>query len=185
MKTKCLLILILLPALNASVIAQPNSGRYTSLEDALRHKGTCEWLDLSKQDIGLLSDSLFHLTNLKYLDLSRTQLQELPARIGELKQLRYLVLSYNHLKMIPKEISRLHLLRTGLLAALLFYTSFPVVNFGGTPMVDAWAYAFLLLGLVAALRGSLAWLGIASLVGMLAKETSLLLVPAKRAPRPM
>ncbi len=66
----------------------------------------------------------------------------------------------------------------GLLGALLFYTSFPVVNFGGTPMVDAWAYAFLLLGLLAALRGSLAWLLVASLVGMLAKENMLLLVPA-------
>lgn len=66
----------------------------------------------------------------------------------------------------------------GLLAALLFYTSFTVVNFAGTPMVDAWAHAFLLLGLVAALRGSLAWLLVASLVGMMAKETTLLLVPA-------
>ncbi len=66
----------------------------------------------------------------------------------------------------------------GVLGALLFYTSFPVVNFAGTPMVDAWAYAFLLLGLLAALRGSLAWLLVASLVGMLAKETTLLLVPA-------
>jgi len=66
----------------------------------------------------------------------------------------------------------------GLLAAFLFYTSFPVVNSAGTPMVDAWAHAFLLLGLVAALRGSLAWLFVASLVGMLAKETTLLLVPA-------
>jgi hypothetical protein len=66
----------------------------------------------------------------------------------------------------------------GLLGALLFYTSFTVVNFAGTPMVDAWAHAFLLLGLVAALRGSLAWLFVASLVGMMAKETTLLLVPA-------
>jgi len=66
----------------------------------------------------------------------------------------------------------------GLLASLLFYTSFTVVNFAGTPMVDAWAHAFLLLGLVAALRGSLSWLLVASLVGMLAKETTLLLVPA-------
>jgi len=66
----------------------------------------------------------------------------------------------------------------GLLGALLFYTSFPVVNSAGTPMVDAWAYAFLLLGLIAAVRGSLTWLLVASLVGMLAKETTLLLVPA-------
>jgi hypothetical protein len=66
----------------------------------------------------------------------------------------------------------------GLLGALLFYTSFTVVNFAGTPLVDAWAYAFLMLGLVAALRGSMAWLLVAALVGMLAKETTLLLVPA-------
>ena len=65
-----------------------------------------------------------------------------------------------------------------LLAALLFYTSFPVVNFGGTPMVDAWGYAFLLLGLLGAIRGSLPLLFVASLVGMFAKETTLLLVPA-------
>jgi hypothetical protein len=45
-------------------------------------------------------------------------------------------------------------------------------------MVDAWAHAFLLLGLVAALRGSYAWLFVASLIGLFAKETTLLLVPA-------
>jgi len=66
----------------------------------------------------------------------------------------------------------------GLLGALLFYTSFPVVNGAGAPLVDAWAYAFLLMGLVAALRGSLLGLAIASAVGMFAKETTLLLVPA-------
>lgn len=69
-------------------------------------------------------------------------------------------------------------MREGLLAAFLYYTSFPVINSAGTPMVDAWAHAFLLLGLVAALRGSLPWLSVASLVGMFAKETTLLLVPA-------
>jgi hypothetical protein len=66
----------------------------------------------------------------------------------------------------------------GLLGALLFYTSFPVVNYAGAPMVDAWAYAFMLLGLVAVLRGSLAWLAIASILGMLAKETTLIVIPA-------
>ena len=66
----------------------------------------------------------------------------------------------------------------GLLATFLYYTSFPVINSAGTPMVDAWAHAFLLLGLVAALRGSLPWLAAASLIGMFAKETTLLLVPA-------
>ena len=65
-----------------------------------------------------------------------------------------------------------------LLAALLFYTSFTVVNGAGAPMADAWAYAFILLGLLAAVRGSLAWLFVASLIGMFAKETTLLLVPA-------
>ena len=69
-------------------------------------------------------------------------------------------------------------LHEGVLAAFLFYTAFPVVNFGGTPLDEAWAYAFLLLGLVAALRGSLPWLAAASVVGMLAKETTLLIVPA-------
>lgn len=65
-----------------------------------------------------------------------------------------------------------------LLGALLFYTSFPVVNGAGAPMTDAWAYAFILLGLVAAVRGSMVWLMLASLVGMFAKETTLMLVPA-------
>jgi preprotein translocase subunit Sec61beta len=68
--------------------------------------------------------------------------------------------------------------RDGVLAAFLYYTSFPVINSGGTPMVDAWAHAFLLLGLVAALRGSHAWLFVASLLGLFAKETTLLIVPA-------
>jgi preprotein translocase subunit Sec61beta len=65
-----------------------------------------------------------------------------------------------------------------LLGALLFFTSFTVVNFGGAPMVDAWAWAFLLMGLVAAVRGSLGALALACLAGMFAKETTLLLVPA-------
>jgi hypothetical protein len=65
-----------------------------------------------------------------------------------------------------------------MLAAFLFFTSFPVVNFGGTPMVDAWAYAFLLMGLIAALQGSVAGVLVATLVGLFAKETSLLLAPA-------
>jgi len=68
--------------------------------------------------------------------------------------------------------------RDAVLAAFLYYTSFPVINSGGTPMVDAWAHAFLLLGLLSALRGSHAWLFVASLVGMFAKETTLLIVPA-------
>ncbi len=66
----------------------------------------------------------------------------------------------------------------GVLAAFLYLTAFPVVNFGGTPLDEAWAHAFLLLGLVAAVRGSVPWLAAASLVGMFAKETTLLLVPA-------
>lgn len=66
----------------------------------------------------------------------------------------------------------------GLLGALLFYTSFTVVNGAGAPMADAWAYAFIVLGLLAAVRGSLPWLFVACLVGMFAKETTLMLVPA-------
>jgi hypothetical protein len=65
-----------------------------------------------------------------------------------------------------------------LLVAFLFYTSFPVVNFGGTPMVDTWGHAFLALGLVAMLRDQWALLAVAGLLGMLAKETTVLLVPA-------
>lgn len=64
----------------------------------------------------------------------------------------------------------------GLLGALLFYTSFPVLNYAGAPMVEAWAWAFLLLGIVAVLRGTLGWLCVAGVVGMLAKETTLLLI---------
>jgi hypothetical protein len=66
----------------------------------------------------------------------------------------------------------------GLLAALLFFTALPVVNFDGAPMVDAWGHAFLALGLLAALRGSLVGLFVASLIGMTAKETTALLLPA-------
>jgi hypothetical protein len=69
-------------------------------------------------------------------------------------------------------------LSEGLLAALLFFTAFPVVNYGGTPMVDTWGHAFLALGLLAALRGSLAGLLMVSLLGMTAKETTALLLPA-------
>jgi hypothetical protein len=66
----------------------------------------------------------------------------------------------------------------GLLAALLFYTSMIVINFGGTPMAEAWAWTFLLLGLLGAVRGSIAMLLVSSLIGMFAKETTLLLLPA-------
>jgi len=64
-----------------------------------------------------------------------------------------------------------------LLAALLYYTAFPVVNYGGTPMVDTWAHAFLLLGTVAMLRSRLLLVALAAAAGMLAKETSALLLP--------
>ncbi len=65
-----------------------------------------------------------------------------------------------------------------LLAALLFYTAFPVMNYAGTAMVDVWGYAFLLLGLVAIRRDATLLLAFAGLVGMLAKETTVLLLPA-------
>jgi hypothetical protein len=65
-----------------------------------------------------------------------------------------------------------------LLAALLFYTAFPVVNFGGTAMVDAWGYVFLLLGLLAIQSDAILLLAAAGVIGMFAKETTGLLVPA-------
>lgn len=65
-----------------------------------------------------------------------------------------------------------------ILAAFLFFTSFPVVNFGGTPMVDAWGYAFLLAGLIATLEGSIAGVLATTLIGLFAKETMVLLAPA-------
>jgi hypothetical protein len=65
-----------------------------------------------------------------------------------------------------------------LLAALLFYTAFPVVNYGGTAMVDPWGYAFLVLGLLAIRRDQPGVLLFAGVAGMFAKETTALLVPA-------
>lgn len=65
-----------------------------------------------------------------------------------------------------------------LLAALLFFTAFPVMNYGGTAMVDPWGYAFLLLGLLALRHDSLVLLAVAGFAGMFAKETTALLVPA-------
>ena len=66
----------------------------------------------------------------------------------------------------------------GVLAALLFYLTFPVTLFGGTPMVDAWAYALLLAGLLCAVKGSWPGVLIVTAVGMFQKETLLLLAPA-------
>jgi hypothetical protein len=68
--------------------------------------------------------------------------------------------------------------REGLIAALLYYTSFPVVSYGGAPMAEAWGHAFLALALVAALRGWWIVLALAALVGMFAKETTALALPA-------
>jgi hypothetical protein len=63
-----------------------------------------------------------------------------------------------------------------LLGSLLFLTSFPVVNFAGMPLVDAWAYFFLVLAFLFLLQRRYWLLSIAVLVGMMEKETTALIV---------
>jgi hypothetical protein len=106
------------------------------------------------------------------------------ARYFDLSAEKRVKFRFGMVNMLGLACSGLLLIRLGealglasyeaLLAAFLFFTSFPVVNFGGTPMVDAWAYAFLLLGMIAALRGSIAGVVAATLVGLFAKETTVL-----------
>lgn len=64
----------------------------------------------------------------------------------------------------------------GVVGALLFYTAFPVVVYGASPLVDAWAYAFLALGFLCIVTRAVWPLVIVFLLGMLTKETTLLLL---------
>ncbi len=63
-----------------------------------------------------------------------------------------------------------------LTGGFLFLTSFHVVTYGGVPLVDPWGYFFLFLGLLCVLRRWYVPLAIVVLLGMLAKETTALLV---------
>ncbi len=64
----------------------------------------------------------------------------------------------------------------GLLGALLFLTSFFVVNYAGVPIVDASSYATLLAALLALQARRFAWLALAVAVGALVRETVFLVV---------
>lgn len=64
----------------------------------------------------------------------------------------------------------------GIVAVLLFYTAFPVVVYGASPLVDAWAYAFLALGFLCIVTQAVWPLALVFLLGMLTKETTLLLL---------
>jgi hypothetical protein len=66
----------------------------------------------------------------------------------------------------------------GWLAALLFIFSFYPLMAGTLPMVEAWSYAWLTLGLLALLKRQHVALAIAISLGLLCKETTLLLLPA-------
>lgn len=66
----------------------------------------------------------------------------------------------------------------GIVGALLFYTAFPVVVYGASPLVDAWAYAFLALGFLCIVTRAAWLLAIVFLLGVLTKETTLLLLLA-------
>jgi len=60
--------------------------------------------------------------------------------------------------------------------ALLFFTSFFVVNYYSVPMVDSMAAFFVIAGFYAVLRGSAIGLGLSFLFGVFAKETTFLLL---------
>jgi hypothetical protein len=64
----------------------------------------------------------------------------------------------------------------GLICGLLFLTSFHVVTFGFVPLVDPMGYLFMILGVWAISRRRLMALLFVCLVGMFAKETTVLLV---------
>jgi hypothetical protein len=110
---------------------------------------------------------------LRYFDMSEDKLVLL--RFG---LVNWVGLATTGTAMVALSLALGFTLPEGLLAALLFVTALPVVNFDGAPMADAWGHAFLALGLLAALRGSLFGLFVTSLIGMSAKETTVLLLPA-------
>lgn len=64
----------------------------------------------------------------------------------------------------------------GVAGALLFYTAFPVVVYGASPLVDAWAYAFLALGFLCIITQAVWPLAVVFVLGMLTKETTLLVL---------
>lgn len=109
---------------------------------------------------------------LRYFDMSDDKLVLL--RFG---LVNWVGIAVAGMAMVAVSLALEFTLPEGLLAALLFFTALPVVNFDGAPMADAWGHAFLALGLLAALRGSLVGLFVASLIGMFAKETTVLLLP--------
>jgi len=61
----------------------------------------------------------------------------------------------------------------GLIASFLFFTSFFVVNYYSTPILDSLSSFFMMAGFYAVLRGSIIGLGLSFLFGMLTKETTL------------
>lgn len=65
-----------------------------------------------------------------------------------------------------------------LLGSYLFFTAFFVVNYGGVPLVDSLSYAFLAMGIYAAVTNRYLLLLLASTVGMFAKETNILILVA-------
>ena len=65
-----------------------------------------------------------------------------------------------------------------ILASYLFFTSFFVVNYGGVPLVDAFAYFFLILGILAALKNWDLLLFLSVGLGMFEKETTVLILIA-------
>ncbi len=74
---------------------------YSSLEKALMNKEDVIELDLSGQNLTVLSDSIGGFSNLKKLKLTNNQLSELPRSIEKLINLRYLYLNSNNFSIIP------------------------------------------------------------------------------------
>ena len=80
------------------------------------------------------------------------------------------------LRSLASQLSRSS--RGGWLASVFFITSFYPLTAGTLPMVEAWSYAWLALGLIALLKRQHLALAIAISLGLLCKETTLLLLPA-------
>lgn len=81
---------------------------YKSLEEALRNPTKVYRLNLSNQNLKVLSDSIWGMfENLEYLSLKNDHLKEIPAGIGNLRNLKTLDLSGNDFKVLPASFSRL------------------------------------------------------------------------------